>query len=55
MQSKKSRPLTRTALLYYDLLIDDTMKLLHSHGSDVRVHTFVPVQEAFHINSVTDL
>ena len=29
------------------------MKLLHSHGSDVRVHTFVPVQEAFHINSVT--
>lgn len=31
------------------------MKLLHSYGSDVRVHTFVPVQEAFHINSVTDL
>ena len=55
MKSKKSRPLTRTALLYCNLLIDDAMKLLHSYGSDVRVHTFVPVQEAFHINSVTDL
>ena len=31
------------------------MKLLHSYGSDVRVHTFVPVQEAFNIKSVTDL
>lgn len=55
MKSKKSRPLTRTALLYCNLLIDDAIKLLHSYGSDVRVHTFVPVQEAFHINGVTDL